>query len=130
MSYLNKSYPNLRDAFPRSPGGETKDEAAIAISAHQARAGDVAISSSAEEGREPSRWQQEANCLGQDPDLFHPSDYQSADNHAQVAAAKIFCNSCVVRDKCLDFALETKQGEGIWGGMTPPERGRILRRSS
>lgn len=51
MSYLNKSYPNLRDAFPRSPGGETKDEAAIAISAHQARAGDVAISSSAEVGQ-------------------------------------------------------------------------------
>jgi WhiB family redox-sensing transcriptional regulator len=32
-----------------------------------------------------------------------------------------------VREACLEFALETREAEGIWGGTTGRERRRILR---
>jgi WhiB family redox-sensing transcriptional regulator len=32
------------------------------------------------------------------------------------------CETCPVRDECLEFALNTKQEHGVWGGMTPDER--------
>jgi WhiB family redox-sensing transcriptional regulator len=44
-----------------------------------------------------------------------------------VARAKAVCSGCPVVDDCLYFALETGQIDGIWGGMTPPERSRLRR---
>jgi WhiB family redox-sensing transcriptional regulator len=47
---------------------------------------------------------------------------------AQTAAAKAVCARCPVREPCLDWALETNQGSGVWGGMSEDER-RAYRRS-
>jgi WhiB family redox-sensing transcriptional regulator len=35
-----------------------------------------------------------------------------------------------VRDECLDFALETRQRYGIWGGTTERQRRRMMRRTA
>lgn len=43
-------------------------------------------------------------------------------------SAKWICLSCPVQDACLQFALETNQGMGIWGGMDEDERRRLRRR--
>jgi WhiB family transcriptional regulator, redox-sensing transcriptional regulator len=45
----------------------------------------------------------------------------------QIAKAKTICAGCTVRAQCLDYALDTNQEPGIWGGLTEDER-RTLRR--
>ena len=46
-------------------------------------------------------WQDHANCLGVDPDLFFP------ERGASTREAKEVCRGCVVREDCLEFALRT-----------------------
>jgi WhiB family redox-sensing transcriptional regulator len=45
----------------------------------------------------------------------------------QVAAAKAICRGCPVCAECLDYAMQTAQDHGIWGGTTDEER-RVARR--
>ncbi len=72
-------------------------------------------------------WKERAACRAITPDLFFPlgSTGEAVD---QIAAAKEVCQGCPVRRECLQFALETNQGTGIWGGTDEEER-RSLRRS-
>ena len=68
-----------------------------------------------------SSWRQRGACRGLDPDIFYPPTDDEAD------AAKTVCVKCPVREPCLEFALRTREAEGIWGGTTARERRRILR---
>jgi WhiB family transcriptional regulator, redox-sensing transcriptional regulator len=72
-------------------------------------------------------WRADARCLGTDPDLFFPLGGTGAPL-AQAVEAKQVCQECTVRFPCLQFALETNQGTGIWGGTDEEER-RLLRRT-
>ena len=63
-------------------------------------------------------------CVDSNPDIFFPEEYEEKD----VAQAKTICSDCWVKDKCLSFALNTNEKEGVWGGTTPIERRRIRRR--
>lgn len=63
-------------------------------------------------------------CVTYSTDIFYPDTYEDAD----VAQAKSICNDCWMKDKCLSFALSNRESEGVWGGTTPRERRRILRR--
>jgi len=44
-----------------------------------------------------------------------------------IVAAKTLCGECPVKNACLQYALETKQEHGIWGGTTEEERRRLRR---
>ena len=66
-------------------------------------------------------WQDEANCLGVDPDLFFP------ERGASTREAKEVCRGCVVREQCLEFALATNQDSGVWGGTSEEERRKLRR---
>ncbi len=66
-------------------------------------------------------WQDEANCLGVDPDLFFP------ERGASTREAKEVCRGCVVKDDCLEYALENGEKFGIWGGLSERERRRLRR---
>jgi WhiB family transcriptional regulator, redox-sensing transcriptional regulator len=66
-------------------------------------------------------WQDRANCLGVDPDLFFP------ERGASTREAKEVCRGCVVRAECLEFALQNGERFGIWGGLSERERRRIRR---
>jgi WhiB family redox-sensing transcriptional regulator len=70
---------------------------------------------------EDKSWQDLANCLGVDPDLFFP------ERGASTREAKEVCRGCVVRDDCLEYALANGEKFGIWGGMSERERRRIRR---
>ncbi|HBX08383.1 MULTISPECIES: WhiB family transcriptional regulator [Candidatus Neomicrothrix] len=70
---------------------------------------------------EEAGWQLEANCLGVDPDLFFP------ERGASTKEAKAVCKGCVVREDCLEFALQNGEKFGIWGGLSERERRRIRR---
>src|SRR6478735_5375240 len=66
-------------------------------------------------------WQDDANCLGVDPDLFFP------ERGASTREAKEVCRGCVVREECLEFALQNGEKFGIWGGLSERERRRLRR---
>lgn len=70
---------------------------------------------------EDRTWQDFANCLGVDPDLFFP------ERGASTREAKEVCRGCVVRGDCLEFALVNAEKFGIWGGMSERERRRLRR---
>jgi WhiB family transcriptional regulator, redox-sensing transcriptional regulator len=71
-------------------------------------------------------WRALAACRGSDPELFFPV---SKTGLARVEAqrAKAICAGCPVRRQCLDFALDTGQTYGIWGGCDEDEL-RLLHR--
>src|SRR3546814_17477999 len=62
---------------------------------------------------EDRSWQDYANCLGVDPDLFFP------ERGASTREAKEVCRGCVVREDCLEFALTN----GAIGRASCRERG-------
>ena len=70
-----------------------------------------------------STWRDQARCRGVDPQVFHPSeeDDDAAD------AAKAICALCPVADSCLEFAVSTRENDGVWGGLTARERRRLIR---
>lgn len=67
----------------------------------------------------PAVWVDHANCLGLDPALFFPGQGESTKE------AKAVCTGCTVRVECLDYALETGERFGIWGGKSERERRRM-----
>jgi len=72
-------------------------------------------------------WRGASICRDTDPDLFFPI---GTTGHAltQIARAKEVCGECPVSERCLEFALETSQDSGIWGGTSEEER-RVMRRA-
>ncbi len=70
---------------------------------------------------ENNNWQDQANCLGVDPDLFFP------ERGASTREAKEVCRGCVVRMDCLEYALVNGEKFGIWGGLSERERRRLRR---
>lgn len=66
-------------------------------------------------------WQNQAPCSGHDPDLF----FDAAERDPGAAdLAKDICHTCPIRLQCLDRAMLLSEDYGIWGGLTPVERGR------
>lgn len=58
-----------------------------------------------------------------DPELFFPvADEGTEAFEREAAPARALCAGCPVRAACLDYALETGQDYGIWGGTSPAER--------
>ena len=66
-------------------------------------------------------WFDDAQCEGTDSTVFFNVNYKKEQQ------AKAICRLCDVIDKCLEFAIDTKQPFGVWGGMTPAERRRLRR---
>ncbi|MFT4745419.1 MAG: WhiB family redox-sensing transcriptional regulator, partial [Nitriliruptoraceae bacterium] len=71
-------------------------------------------------------WRTTSACRDEDPELFFPIG-TTGPAVDQMDAAKRICNTCDVREECLEFALATNQDAGIWGGLNEDER-RTLRR--
>lgn len=65
-------------------------------------------------------WQAEAACSGMPTDDFFPVG-STEPALEQIAAAKAICATCPVRAQCLDYALDTGQQYGIWGGLSEDE---------
>ena len=74
-----------------------------------------------------NEWWRAAACADAEPELFFPISATSASS-AQVKRAKQICASCPVQSKCLSYAIDHRQEQGIWGGLTEEERRRVPRR--
>ena len=63
----------------------------------------------------------EGLCRQTDPEVFFPVPGGST------REAKKVCADCEVRAECLDWALENRQEFGVWGGLGPEARQRLVR---
>jgi WhiB family redox-sensing transcriptional regulator len=66
-------------------------------------------------------WRIRGACQGLDPAIFYPDIEDDADE------AKSICTECGVRVACLEYALASREKDGVWGGATERERRRIIR---
>ena len=70
-------------------------------------------------------WKSRAACSGYANTLFFPA----ADApRGAIEKAKAICSTCQVVEDCLEYALETNQRAGIWGGTGEEERKSLRRK--
>lgn len=74
-----------------------------------------------------SSWWNMAACLTADPELFFPISSTGA-GEAHLAKAKAVCSRCPIRQGCLDYAIDSHQAYGVWGGTSEDERRRMVTR--
>ena len=66
-------------------------------------------------------WRSNGACQGLDAEIFYPEN----EDHAEFALS--VCGECAVRIACLDYALDTREQQGVWGGVTARDRRKMLR---
>jgi WhiB family redox-sensing transcriptional regulator len=74
-------------------------------------------------------WREHATCRHEDPDLFFPIG-TTGPALVQQEQAKSVCRRCPVREECLQWALDTGQTIGVWGGTSENERRALKRRAA
>jgi WhiB family redox-sensing transcriptional regulator len=74
-------------------------------------------------------WRNQAICRDTDPDLFFPIG-TTGQALVQIDRAKEVCDVCPVKNDCLEYALETNQDSGIWGGLDEEQRRNIRRQAA
>ncbi|MET9483647.1 WhiB family transcriptional regulator [Streptomyces sp. NPDC006638] len=74
-------------------------------------------------------WRHEASCRVEDPELFFPIG-NTGPALLQIEEAKAVCRRCLVRPDCLDWALDSGQNDGVWGGLSEDERRALKRRAA
>jgi len=72
-----------------------------------------------------AEWKNRAACSGYPNSLFFPSTDAS---ESQLERAVGVCQVCPVTEECLEYAFETNQRAGIWGGTTEDERKSLRRK--
>ncbi len=61
--------------------------------------------------------------------FFGPEQGESElERQQRESEAKSVCHECQVIEPCLEFAMETNQKYGIWGGLNEKERASLKRR--
>ena len=73
-------------------------------------------------------WRDKAACLTADPELFFPVG-NTGPAVDQIDKAKAVCGRCSVTEMCLQYALDTSQDSGVWGGLSEDERRALKRRA-
>ena len=81
-------------------------------------------------------WFDDALCKGVDPNVFFPVGAggpafkdgrpSSTEDFEEEAASK--CGPCPVKSECLEYAIDNRIPEGVWGGTTESQRRRIVKR--
>jgi WhiB family redox-sensing transcriptional regulator len=74
-------------------------------------------------------WRDKSACLTVDPELFFPVG-NTGPALDQIEKAKQVCAQCPVIENCLQYAMETNQDSGVWGGLSEDERRALKRRAA
>lgn len=72
----------------------------------------------------PTDWLAAAPCNA-DPEAMFPGS-----NDHDIEYAKSICRSCSVIERCLQWALDTGEQLGVWGGKSEDDRRRLKRRAA
>jgi WhiB family redox-sensing transcriptional regulator len=70
------------------------------------------------------QWVKQGACKD-DPDAMYPGS-----SDAEIDDAKAVCGNCPVIQQCRQWALETREPFGVWGGMSEAERRGLLRQAA
>jgi WhiB family redox-sensing transcriptional regulator len=72
-------------------------------------------------------WRDLAACRDSEANLFFPVGTTGpAAEH--IIEAKAICAACPVKEECLQYALESNQEAGVWGGYAEDDRRRLRKR--
>lgn len=77
-------------------------------------------------------WMAYAACRGHDTNIWFPT-LRRGRNGVDWAPARAICATCPSQAACLDFAMRTERQltawsrDGMYGGYTPRERGKLAR---
>ena len=71
-----------------------------------------------------AEWRRDAACRDTDPDLFFPVG-TTGPAIEQIETAKAVCRECSAQALCLEYAIDTNQDSGIWGGTSEEERRQL-----
>lgn len=104
----------------RGKGARGLCDACYARARRSGELGELELPGSAVPGWVDISWHVDALCAEVDAEIFFPEKGQSTREGKKV------CRSCVVRAECLEYALETGQRFGIYGGTSERERRRLL----
>lgn len=74
-------------------------------------------------------WRAHSACKDEDPELFFPIG-NTGPALLQIEEAKAVCRNCPVMERCLQWALESGQEHGVWGGTDEDDRRRMKRRAA
>jgi WhiB family redox-sensing transcriptional regulator len=74
-------------------------------------------------------WRDRSACLDEDPELFFPIG-NSDPALRQIETAIAVCHRCEVIETCLSWAMESRQEDGVWGGLSADERRALKRRNA
>ena len=69
-------------------------------------------------------WQVKAECRGPQAAVFYPpgGGERLDEKRARELRAKAICDQCVVVGRCLEYAVDSGEFHGIWGGTNESER--------
>ena len=78
--------------------------------------------SSRANARDDMLWMEQGICHDKDEDtkIFFPEQGNNA------VRAKAMCGRCPVREKCLNWSIETRQMYGVWGGVAEKKRRKMM----
>ena len=70
-------------------------------------------------------WMEHGSCrnTAYNPEWWWPERGDA--DHGNTPLALSICGKCNVRDLCLDYAIQHKEREGIWGGLMPAARNAL-----
>ena len=74
-----------------------------------------------------TNWREKSACRDSEPTLFFPIGTTGLAVE-QIEEAKGICADCPVTEDCLQYALQTNQEAGVWGGYAEDERRRLRKR--
>jgi WhiB family transcriptional regulator, redox-sensing transcriptional regulator len=73
-------------------------------------------------------WQEHGLCRTTDATVFFPPMHfePKPEREARETKAKAICAACPVQVECLEWALDTEEPFGVWGGHSELDRKHIL----
>lgn len=72
-------------------------------------------------------WRELSACRDSDPNMFFPIG-TTGPAVGMIEKAMAICVACSVKEECLQYALETNQEAGVWGGYPEDDRRRLRKR--
>ncbi|HMT49938.1 WhiB family transcriptional regulator [Dietzia sp. UBA5065] len=73
-------------------------------------------------------WRDHGACLGHEDLFYSAEDESKGERRRKEEKAKQVCAVCPVFDTCRQFAIESKELYGVWGGLTESDRHKIAGR--
>ena len=74
-------------------------------------------------------WEDRARCKGLPTEWFYPPQGRSPIDLTKIEVICTLCSTCPVKKECLKASLDNLEDYGLWGGMTPTARDKLLKKA-